>query len=38
MAEAIFEADAIGQTTRQVRILVDGKEIARVTIDFSALE
>jgi hypothetical protein len=38
MAEATFDAAAIGQTTREVRILVDGKELARVAIDFAALE
>jgi hypothetical protein len=38
MAEAMFDTDRIGQTTRVVRAIVDGKELARVSIDFSALD
>jgi len=36
--EATFEAASIGQTTRVARLLLDGKEQARVTIDFARLE
>jgi hypothetical protein len=38
IAEAIFDATSIGQTTREVRVTVDGHELARTRIDFSALE
>jgi len=37
-AEAKFDAAVIGQTTREVRVVVDGRELARVAIDFGALE
>jgi hypothetical protein len=36
--EATFEAASIGQTTRVVRLLLGGKEQARVTVDFARLE
>ena len=36
-AEARFDAAAIGQTVREVRVVVDGRELARVAVDFGAL-
>jgi hypothetical protein len=38
VAEAMFDATAIGSTPRDVRVIVDGKELARVTIDFGGFE
>ncbi len=38
MAEAVFDADAIGDGTRDVRVFVGGRELARVAINFSSLE
>jgi hypothetical protein len=37
-AEAVFDAAAIGQTARSATVRLDGRELARVTIDFSRLE
>jgi hypothetical protein len=36
--DAVFDAGAIGQTTREVRVIVAGRELAHAAIDFSALE
>jgi hypothetical protein len=36
--EVVFEAKAIGQTTRRVSVLWKGEELARVSIDFADLE
>jgi hypothetical protein len=33
-----FDATALGQTDRPVSVILDGREVARVTIDFAALE
>jgi hypothetical protein len=38
MAEAIFDARAVGQRTREVRVLVEGRELARVSVDFGRLD
>jgi hypothetical protein len=38
VAEAMFDATAIGSKPRDVRVIVDGKEVARVTIDFGGFE
>jgi hypothetical protein len=38
VVEAPFAAAAIGQTTRDVRVIVDGRQLASVSIDFSTLE
>ncbi len=38
VVEATFDAAAIGQTTREVRVVVAGRELARVAIDFASLE
>ena len=38
LVEATFDAGSIGQTSRPVRIVLDGQEIKRLTIDFSRLE
>ena len=36
--EALFDAASVGQTVRAVIIMLDGQEVARVTIDFARLE
>jgi hypothetical protein len=36
--ETDFQASAIGQTKRRVSVLMEGKELARTTIDFAAIE
>ena len=36
--EALFEAKAVGQTTRRVSVLWKGEELARASIDFAGLE
>jgi hypothetical protein len=36
--DATFEAASIGQTSRAARLLLDGKEQVRVTVDFARLE
>jgi hypothetical protein len=36
--DALFDAAVIGQTMRQVTVVVAGREAARTAIDFSALE
>lgn len=38
VAEASFDAALIGQTTRTATITVDGKEAARVRLDFASVE
>ena len=38
MAEALFDADAVGQSTHDVRVFVSGRELARAGIDFASLE
>ena len=38
LLETAFEASAIGQTTRRVSVLMDGKELARTTVDFASIE
>jgi hypothetical protein len=36
--ETDFQASAIGQTRRRVSVLMEGKELARTTIDFASFE
>jgi hypothetical protein len=36
--EAVFEAPPIAQTTRPIRLSLAGREVARLTVDFSKLE
>ena len=36
--ETDFPASAIGQTKRRVSVLMEGKELARTTIDFASIE
>ena len=38
MVEAVFDAAAIGQTSREVSVIVGGRELARTIVDFSKLE
>jgi hypothetical protein len=38
VVEGSFEAEAIGQNTREFVIALDGRELARVTFDFSKLD
>ena len=38
IVDAVFSAAAIGQTTRDVHVVVEGHELARASVDFSALE
>jgi hypothetical protein len=38
VAEAVFDSAVIRQTSRSAIVRVDGRELARVTIDFSRLE
>jgi hypothetical protein len=38
VAEASFDAPVIGQTRRTATIMLDGKEIGRVPLDFAAVE
>jgi hypothetical protein len=38
IVEADFDAHGIGQTTRVVSVRLDGRELARATVDFSKLE
>ena len=38
MVEAVFDAAAIGQTSREVSVIVGGRELARASVDFSKLE
>jgi hypothetical protein len=38
VVDAVFDAAAIGQTARDVRVIVNGRELARARIDFSTLE
>ena len=36
--ETDFQASAIGQTKRRVSVLMEGKELARTTVDFASIE
>ena len=36
--ESVFDAVSVGDTVRPVRLSLDGKDVARVSIDFSKLE
>lgn len=38
IAEAVFDAARVGQSTRTASVRLDGKEVARVPMDFSRLE
>ena len=38
IVDAVFDAAAIGQTTRDVAVVVDGRPLARASIDFSTLD
>jgi hypothetical protein len=38
LAEEVLESAAVGQAARSVRVLWNGKELARVTINFAALD
>jgi hypothetical protein len=38
LIEADFDAEAVGQTSRDAVVLCDGRDVARATIDFSRLE
>ncbi len=38
MAEATLDARAIGNASRVVRVIVEGREVARAAIDFSTIE
>ena len=38
MVESVFDAAAVGQTSREVSVIVGGRELARATVDFSKLE
>ena len=38
IVEADFDAAAVGQGTRTIRLVLEGKEAARTTVDFSRLE
>jgi hypothetical protein len=38
VVDAVFDAAAIGQTARDVRVIVNGRELAGARIDFSTLE
>jgi hypothetical protein len=38
MAEGMFDAAAVGQRAREVRVLVEGRELARALVDFGKLD
>jgi len=38
VVDAVFDAAAIGRTTRTVHVVVGGREVAQARIDFSALD